>query len=325
MAKQRHSNDEFVGPVRRILIGVTLFVLFALFILWRIDSPRVERFRAQMVDKVVPSFEWALVPVTKAANTIEGFQSYARLAEQNQELRRELQQMKAWKEAALQLEQENAKLLDLNNVRLDARLSYVTGVVLADSGSPFRQSVLLNVGARDGVVDGWATMDGLGLVGRISGVGDQTSRVILLSDSNSRIPVAIQPSGQPAILVGDNGSAPPLEFIENADLVRPGDRVLSSGDGGVFPAGLLVGEVIQGNDRRLRVRLAADYERLEFLRVLRSHAGEAVKDTGGLIVMNPVLAPVPDGLPPECLEDVIPDDADCPAPEAGEDSAEASQ
>ena len=58
--------------------------------------------------------------------------------------------MQAWKEAALQLEQENARLLDLNNVRLDPRLTYVTGVVLADSGSPFRQSVLLNVGARDG-------------------------------------------------------------------------------------------------------------------------------------------------------------------------------
>ena len=104
---------------------------------------------------------------------VEGFQSYTRIYEQNQELRRELQQMKAWKEAALQLEQKNAKLLDLNNVRLDPKYTFVTGVVLADSGSPFRQSVLLNVGERDGIVDGWATMDGIGLVGRISGVGRQ--------------------------------------------------------------------------------------------------------------------------------------------------------
>lgn len=302
MAKHpRGKSEEFTGPVRRILIGLTLFVLVALFLVWRIDSPRVERFRAQVVDKVVPSFEWALVPVTKAADMVDGFQSYGRIYEQNQELRRELQQMKAWKEAALQLEQENAKLRDLTNVRLDARLSYVTGVVLADSGSPFRQSVLLNVGARDGLVDGWAAMDGLGLVGRISGVGERTARVILLTDSNSRIPVTVQPSGQLAILSGDNSVAPPLEFIENRDLVRPGDRVLSSGDGGVFPAGLLVGEVVQGKDRRLRVRLAADYERLEFLRVLRSHPGEVVEDNGALLVMNPVLAPVAQGVPEECL------------------------
>lgn len=297
MATHRRHSEDYVTPVRRILVGLLLVILLSIFLVWRIDSPRVERFRAQVVDALVPNMEWALVPVTKAARLIEGFQSYARLAEQNQELRRELQQMKAWREAALQLEQENAKLLDLNNVRLDARLSYVTGVVLTDSGSPFRQSVLLNVGARDGLVDGWAAMDGLGLVGRISGVGQQTSRVILLTDSSSRIPVIVQPSGQTGLLSGDNSGVPPLEFIENPDEVRPGDRVVSSGDGGVFPAGLLVGEVIRGTDRRLRVRLAADLERLTFLRVLRSHPGEAVEGVGGLIVMNPALAPVAEGVP----------------------------
>ncbi|GGD44415.1 rod shape-determining protein MreC [Sinisalibacter lacisalsi] len=295
MAKNRRHGEDYVTPVRRILVGLVVVSLLLVFLVWRIDSPRVERFRAQIVDTLVPNMEWALVPVTKAAGLIEGFQSYARLAEQNQELRRELQQMKAWREAALQLEQENAQLLDLNNVRLDARLSFVTGVVLADSGSPFRQSVLLNVGARDGLVDGWAAMDGLGLVGRISGVGDQTSRVILLTDSNSRIPITIQPSGQTGLLRGDNTAQPPLEFIENTDEVRPGDRVVSSGDGGLFPAGLLVGEVVRGPDRRLRVRLAADYGRLEFLRVLRSHPGEFVEDAGALIVMNPVMAPVAEG------------------------------
>ena len=152
---------------------------------------------------------------------IDDFQSYTRIYEQNQELRRELQQMKAWKEAALQLEQKNARLLDLNNVRLDPKLTHVTGVVMADSGSPFRQSVLLNVGARDGIRDGWATMDGIGLVGRISGVGERTARVILLTDSNSRIPVTIQPSGQKALLSGDNCRLPPLEFIEDTDRGAP--------------------------------------------------------------------------------------------------------
>ena len=284
MARDRGSPEDFTKPIRRILVGGLVLLLLALFLLWRIDSPRVERFRAALVDRVVPSFSWAMLPVTRAAAMIEDFQSYTRIYAQNQELRRELQQMKAWREAALQLEQKNARLLDLNQVRLDPRLTHVTGVVLADSGSPFRQSVLLNVGARDGIRDGWATMDGIGLVGRISGVGQTTSRVILLTDSNSRIPVTVQPSGQKALLSGDNSQAPPLEFLEKTDLVRPGDRVISSGDGGVFPAGLLVGQVAQGVDGRLRVRLAADYERLEFLRVLRSHESERIKEPGALIL-----------------------------------------
>ncbi|ARE41089.1 Rod shape-determining protein MreC [Rhodovulum sp. P5] len=171
MAADRNASLDYTRPIRRILIGTLVLFLLALFVFWRIDSPRVERVRAAMVDRVVSSMDWVLVPVTKTTRLVEGFQSYARLAEQNQELRRELRQMKAWKEAALQLEQENAKLLDLNKVRLDPKLTYVTGVVMADSGSPFRQSVLLNVGARDGIIDGWATTDGLGLVGRISGSG----------------------------------------------------------------------------------------------------------------------------------------------------------
>lgn len=294
MARDRSTPEDFSRPVRRILVGGLVVALLAIFLIWRIDSPRVERFRTALVDRVVPSFDWALLPITKAAAMLDDFQSYARIYEQNQQLRRELQQMKAWREAALQLEQKNARLLDLNQVRLDPRLTHVTGVVLADSGSPFRQSVLLNVGARDGIRDGWATMDGIGLAGRISGVGNTTARVILLTDSNSRIPVTVQPSGQRALLSGDNTAAPPLDFIEKPDLVRPGDRVVSSGDGGVFPAGLLVGQVAQGPDRRLRVRLAADYERLEFLRVLRSHESERIAEPGALIPPPPRAAPLPE-------------------------------
>ena len=291
MARDRNADTDFRGPVRRVLIAVLLLTLAAVFLVWRIDSPRVERFRSAFVDRVVPNMDWMMAPVTKIAAMFDNFQSYARIYEQNQELRRELQQMKAWKEAAVQLEQQNAKLLSQNQVRLDPKLTSVSGVVLADSGSPFRQSVLLNVGARDGIVDGWATMDGLGLVGRISGVGQTTARVILLTDAASRIPVTIQPSGQKAMLAGDNSAFPPLEFLEAPEQIRPDDRVISSGDGGVFPAGILVGTVVQTTDKRFRVRLAADYERLDFLRVLRSHASERIDQAGGLIV--PAAPPLP--------------------------------
>ncbi len=271
MARTSGTQEDYVRPIRRLAVGCLVLILLFIFILWRIDSPRAERVRAQLVDWVVPNFDWALVPVTETVNLVRGFQSYAALQRQNGDLRDELQRMKAWKEAALQLEQENAKLLDLNKVRLDPALTVVTGQVLADSGSPFRQSVLLNVGGlRDGIMDGWAVTDGLGLAGRVSGVGDRSSRVLLLTDSASRIPVTIQPSGQRAVLSGDNSALPVLDFIEAPEEVRPGDRVISSGDGRVFPAGLLVGGVVLARDGRLRLRLAADYERLEFLRVLRS-------------------------------------------------------
>ncbi len=290
MARDRNSDMDYRGPVRRVLVAVLALALGLLFLVWRIDSPRVERFRNAFIDRVVPSMDWAMAPVTQLAGMIDSFQAYTRIYEQNQELRRELQQMKAWKEAAVQLEQQNAKLLAQNQVRLDPKLTSVSGVVMADSGSPFRQSVLLNVGARDGIVDGWAAMDGLGLVGRISGVAQNSARLLLLTDASSRIPVTIQPSGQKAMLSGDNSAAPPLEFLESPEQVRPDDRVISSGDGGVFPAGILVGTVVQTKDKRFRVRLAADYDRLDFVRVLRSHPSEQIGGAGALIA--------PPGQPP---------------------------
>ena len=288
MSNDRQTQTDYFAPIRRLITVALLLGLFGLFVLWRIDSPRVEKFRALVIDTFVPSFEWILRPMTSVVKLAQDYQSYEKLLEQNKELRRELQQMKSWKEAALQLEQENARLLDLNQLRVDSKLTHVSGIVVADSGSPFRQSVLLNIGSRDGIQDGWAAMDGLGLVGRISGVGSSTSRVILLTDNASQIPVIIQPSGQQAILMGDNSHAPPVEFIENVDLVRPGDRIVTSGGGGVLPAGLLIGTLALDPNNRLRARLAADYERLEFLKVLRDYGTEKIDNFGSLVTRKEI-------------------------------------
>ena len=283
MARDRNTPDRYSTALGRLMLGALIVMLLGLFLLWRIDNPRIERLRMEITDRVIPNFSAVTAPVTSAVNILRSARSYTRIYQQNQELRRELQQMKAWKEAALQREQENARLLDLNNVRLDPKFTKITGVVLADSGSPFRQTVLLNVGRRDGIVDGWAAIDGIGLVGRIAGVGERTSRVILLTDTSSRIAVSIESNGQRAMIVGDNTSRPPLEFLEAPETVRPGDRVVTSGDGGVFPSGLLVGQVTQTQSGRLRVRLAADIQRLEFLRVLRHQPREIIPNAGDLV------------------------------------------
>jgi rod shape-determining protein MreC len=103
--------------------------------------------------------------------------------------------------------------------------------------------------------------------------------------------VTVLPSGQRAMVAGDNSPLPPLDFVETPDLVRPGDRVVSSGEGGVFPAGLPVGQVVEGRDGRLRVSLAADYLRLEFLRVLRSQEAPTIGDPGGLLLPGGAVAP----------------------------------
>lgn len=287
MATSQDNSVDFLRVLGRIGLGIFLFILLALFLLWRIDNPRAERFRSAVVDRVVPNMSWALAPVTRLGQMVEDFQSYDRIYQQNQELRRELQQMKAWREAAVQLEQENARLLDLNKVKLNPQMTFLSGELLTDSGSPFRQSAVVNIGARDGVIDGWAAMDGLGLVGRVAGVGENSARVVFVTDTNSAIPVQIKPSDQNAIMTGDNSLQPPLKFIESLNQVEPGDSVVTSGDGGVFPAGLLAGQVTLTADGQMRVKLSADFRRLKFLRVIRHNPIAPITEPDRLI--GPIL------------------------------------
>jgi len=290
------TSDGLYGRIaKRLGLIFLLLILLASTLLWRIDNTRAERIRLALFDTAMPVARFFYEPVVRVNELMLNLQSYERLLAQNEELRRELQQMKAWQEAARQLEQENAKLLDLNNVKLKPGLTFVTGEVLTEASSPFRQSALVNLGSQDRIIDGWAVMDGLGLVGRISGVGAETSRVLMITDTQSRVPVLIKPTEQRGMMVGDNSGLPLLDFLERAEDLQPGDQVFTSGDGGVFPSDLLVGTVVRATDDRLRIRPSADLLRLEFVRIVRHTPSAPINIPERLI--GPVL-PEPDQLGP---------------------------
>jgi rod shape-determining protein MreC len=110
-------------------------------------------------------------------------------------------------------------------------------------------------------------LTGEGLVGRVLEAGQRVSRVLLITDLNSRIPVRIERTRVRAILVGDNTDRPLLEYLPSHDVVAPGDRVVTSGDAGVFPPGLAIGEVVAVTETGVRVRPFVDWNRLELVRV----------------------------------------------------------
>ena len=283
MVSRSASDPDYLGSVRRLLLGLCALLLIAIFLVWRIDNARVEQVRTALLDQFVPSFEWALKPVAATAHMLIDFRAYTRVYAQNEELRRDVQRLQGWREAALQLEQKNARLLALNNVRLSPRLTYVTAEVVADAGSPFRRSVLLNVGREDGVEDGHAVVDGLGLVGRVAGVGARSARVLLLTDASSRVPGTILPSGQHALVSGDNSHAPVLDFVDRLESLQGGERVVSAGDGGLFPPDIPIGRVIVDRDGRFRIAPAPGRARLDFVRVLRRADPAPIEGPGAMI------------------------------------------
>jgi rod shape-determining protein MreC len=107
-----------------------------------------------------------------------------------------------------------------------------------------------------------------GLVGRVIGVTNGASRVLLLTDIASRTPVMIDRTNARAILTGDGGPNPRLDYLRGRDPIREGDRLLTSGDGGVLPRGLPVGTAVKGLDGRWRVVLASDKAPIDFVRIL---------------------------------------------------------
>jgi rod shape-determining protein MreC len=273
--------------VHRILLGLVLLVSVALLILWRSDNPRLERLRLSVADSLTPSLGFLGQPIAFASGVARDYRNFLDVYNQNRKLRREIQRLRGWRDNARQLEEQNAQLRALNHVRLAPHSTFVSGDVIADSGGPFLQSALVNVGARDGVVDGSAAVDGNGLVGRVVGVGKSATRLLLLTDFSSRVPVLVQPSGRRAVLAGDGTPAPLLEFLESAEDVTPGNLVRTSGDGGVFPPNLPVGRVLAVPGGGWRVALGADYARLEFVRLLRYAPDTAIDRPGGLILSHP--------------------------------------
>ena len=289
---RRPTGEEEQGlhrAIRRTVVGAIVVAGLVLFVLWRVDNPRVERLRSAITDLLAPPIEMVAGPLDFVFEMARDTERFLDVYAQNRELRREIQRLHAWRETARQLEEENARLRALNNLKVPARTTFVTGDVIADSGGPFREAALVNVGARDGVVDGAAAVDGVGLVGRVSGLGENAARVLLVTDFSSRIPVIVQPEGRRAILTGDGTPAPRLSFLDTSDPVRPGDLVETSGDGGVFPPDIPVGRVIATEGKEWRLALNSDLSRLEFVRLLQYHPETRIDTPGRLILTRPGL------------------------------------
>ena len=139
----------------------------------------------------------------------------------------------------------------------DIPLRKIAARAIGETDGPFVRSLLLNVGAKDGVNIGNPVMSTNGLVGHVINTGPNTTRVLRLSDLNSRIAVASARSGATAILAGDNSPLPKLSFVNQRENWIAGDRVISSGDDGSLPRGLQIGEVASGEGGGLRVRLSS--------------------------------------------------------------------
>jgi rod shape-determining protein MreC len=255
--------------VDRFAFGLLVVVSIALLIVGRADVDALERLGTRIADIMTPALGTLIHPITATRRLAEGVGELLALRAENARLRAENQRLLDWQSVARQLSFENAALRQVLNYRADSgRPTAVTGRVVADAGGPFVHTVLINVGTDDGVARGMAAVNERGLIGRAIDVGRRSTRVLLLTDFNSRIPVMVEPSRDQAILAGDNSRQPTLVFLPRNPRLAVGNLVVTSGRDGVLPPGLAVGTIAAIDERGVTVDPLVDFAHLEYLRLL---------------------------------------------------------
>jgi len=199
---------------------------------------------------------------------VDTIRDYFFAGSENRQLKAELKEMRQWRDVAIALRDENDRYRTILGLKTDPPIPMVAARIVSDSHGPFADTRLANAGSERGVKAGNPVMSENGLVGRVIGVTDGASRVLLLTDIASRTPVMIDRTNARAILTGDGGPNPRLDYLRGRDPIREGDRLLTSGDGGVLPRGLPVGTAVKGLDGRWRVVLASDAAPIDFVRIL---------------------------------------------------------
>jgi rod shape-determining protein MreC len=237
-------------------------------------------------------------PVRGVGDGFEWIGDYFGAVSENRRLKRELREMRQWRDTAVALRDVNDRYGTILRLKTYPEVPMVTAHVVTDARGAFNTTRLANAGTEKGIKVGHPVLSEHGLVGRVVGVARGVSRVMLVTDPSSKTPVLVDRTNARAILTGDGGPNPRLEFLRGADPVRNGDPILTSGDGGVFPRGIPVGVAVKGLDGVWRARLYSDRSPIDFVRILQFQDFSQLANQPGLSVTTvpalaaPVAAPV---------------------------------
>lgn len=253
---------------QRFALPLLVIVSAGLIVLGKADILLIERARTDLNDALAPVFGAIAQPINAVASAVRRFEDHFTVYEENQRLREENARLLQWQEVAQHLETENEELRQMLHFTPQGVRGYITGRVIANSGGAFLRNVLIDVGDRQGVERGQAALGGEGVAGRVTEVGSRASRVLLLTDLNSRVPVVLEDTRERAVLAGDNTSRPRLLYLPEKSAVQVGDHVVTAGSGGIFPPGLPVGVISSIDGGVVRVEPEAELSHLDYVRIV---------------------------------------------------------
>ncbi len=259
----------FRQAISRLTLPVMLVFALATVLIGRADQNLTDHLRAGLDDALAPAYQLVSGPINAAEHGTGAIAQLFNLASENAQLRAENAKLLQWQSVAMALAAQNNALQSNLHYVPPVAPKFYTGEAVADLGGIYSRSVLVALPAihDPSSLVGAIAMDGRGVVGRVVEAGARAARVLLITDLNSRIPVALGASGAPALMVGTNGANPALLYWAPGSPPAEGAMVLTSAVGGVFPPGLPVGIVHYNAQNIPMVLPLADLAALRLLRL----------------------------------------------------------
>lgn len=272
-----HNTDEpleraikwFSEHIPIFTIVFCFFVATTLLILDRRDHSRFENITIAVMDVTSP----LLTPVSQlcqgASKMLYRVHQWVNLSEEMDQLSRQNQRLQSRLVRAEFIESENRSLRQLLNIPQEQTAPFITARIVAIGQGSFIRSAIINAGNMAGIEKDLPVINHQGLIGRVSEVSQYAARVLLLSDVNSHIPVISSESQERAILKGNNSENMVITFLTENHKLKEGELIFTSGDGDLFPAGILAGVVSEIHPHKAIVEPAVEWHKLEHVQVLQ--------------------------------------------------------
>ncbi len=272
MARRRRVLFLHLSRLRRTIkksaIAVLFVLVFVFMLLNKTNNALIEKTSTTAEEIVTPITEILVMPASMLLNGYDYLRSLRKIDLENQALREENRKLIIANAKNRALEIENKILSNLLNYVVPPKAEFITAKVVAQEGTAFAHSLTVYVGENSRVEKGQVAISDKGVVGRVEDVGARYAKIALINNINSKISVMIENSRVRGMMVGQNDIWPDLVFLPlDADL-KVGDKVVTSGIGGVFPVGLPVGKIASVSKSEVKIEPANNLSRLEYVMIV---------------------------------------------------------
>ncbi len=270
------SREDFGIAVRSAFLvkgtkqRFSLFVLIILSIIFlfaeTIETKPLNYLRSFIKDTIYRGSLVVSIPFKNFNNIFENINKHMNLYNNYNKLKVENDELKNNISKSDFLELENAQLRKLIEEQVSSLSNLVSARIMLDKQSPYLNSLIINIGSNKNIKNGMAVLDGKNFIGRIVDVNFFSSRILLVADLNSKIPVISEPSAHHAILTGHGKNALSLEYLPENHNIKDGDKVYTSGKEGIFSPGIPVG-IVKIEKNIVTVSLFSDLSQITFVNV----------------------------------------------------------